>query len=207
MTESTSSLAEALKATSDRQWRQLAAAGTWWTGEQRVAIAAAGRSARTRVPPAASGLPDNAAEAAMTIAASARTLDQARIEAWVQGGLSPPALVELLSVTARTCAIDTFFRGYGEDPLPLPNAEEGEPSRTTVEGAALNHGWLPTRGPAGAPNCFSAVEAEHQSMQALHADYYLGLPEMRSLDLVKELHRAQIELLASRTSYLNDCFY
>ena len=49
--------------------------------------------------------------------------------------------------------------------------------------------------------------AEIAAMFALHGVLYLSLEEMMDLEVVKGLTRAQMELLAARTSLLNDCFY
>jgi hypothetical protein len=48
---------------------------------------------------------------------------------------------------------------------------------------------------------------EHDALHELHSSFYISLPEMRNLELVKDLHRSQLELLAARTSFVNDCFY
>jgi hypothetical protein len=60
---------------------------------------------------------------------------------------------------------------------------------------------------AGALTCFSAVQQEFDAWDDLHSQLYLSMEEMRDTSIVKDLHRAQIELLAARTSNYNDCFY
>lgn len=189
------------------EWHRLGSAGTWWCGEERVAIAQQARCARAGEPAQDSILPEVAVKAIRQIATEAHKIDQLWVTRCQDEGLEPLPMVELLAVTAKLSAIDTFFSAVGRELLPLPQPSEGEPSRETVKGADINHGWLPTRGPAGAPNCFSAVRSEHDALHELHSSFYISLNEMRKLDLVKDLQRSQLELLAARTSFINDCFY
>ena len=44
-------------------------------------------------------------------------------------------------------------------------------------------------------------------MFELHGVLYLSLDEMADPTIEKTLTRAQMELIAARTSLLNDCFY
>lgn len=196
-----------MEAAIDADWHRLGSPGTWWTGEQRVAIAGVARHARAGESPAPAALADVAVKAAATITTEAHRIDADFITHCQAGGVSPLQMVELLAIVARVSAIDTFMEGVGEPLLPLPEPRDGKPAQAEVPGAKLNHGWLPTVGRAGAPVCFSAVADEHRAWQQLHGVFYLSMDEMRDLDLVKDLYRSQIELLAARTSHYNDCFY
>jgi len=190
------------------EWDRLGSPGTWWTGTQRTEIGRQARRARDGEPVDDSELPDLVIEAIRKIAVDAHTIDQAWIQRCHERGLEPLPMVELLAVIAKLVAIDTFLEGTGEQERPLPESQKGEPSRAIVEGATINGGWLPTKGTAGAPVCFSAVAAEEQAWHELHSVLYLSTEEMRDLDVNKDgLHRSQIELLAARTSHYNDCFY
>jgi hypothetical protein len=44
-------------------------------------------------------------------------------------------------------------------------------------------------------------------MHQLQAAFYLATGEMGELDVQRGLHRTQMELVAARTSLLNECFF
>ena len=189
------------------QWQRLAYAGTWYTGEQKVAIAQVVRESQAGVALSSNALPDVVTAAARKIAVDAHLIDQAWVEECYSRGLEPLHLVELTALVAQLSTFDTYKRGIGEQPIRLPFPQSGEPSQEEVKGTRMVRGWYPTRGVAGAPNCFSAVKLEHEALHKIHSLLYLSMEEMANLEIVKTLHRSQIELLAARTSLYNDCFY
>ena len=55
-----------------QQWTELGQPGTWWTGEQRIAIAEAARAAKRELPtPDSSAITKTAQEAAVQVGAAA----------------------------------------------------------------------------------------------------------------------------------------
>lgn len=207
----TPSLAESappgIAAAIDREWDRLAAPGTWLDGHQRVSVAAQARSADHSGAVDTPTLTDPMVAAARQLSAAAMST---RAE-WVQGlydaGLDPLEYVEILGIVARLSAVDTYLRGIGAAERQLPAPQPGEPTRQVAVGAGFNGGWAPTVGEAGAPSSLSAVPAESDALFDIHGAFYLSLTEMASMDIVKELTRPQMELVAARTSLLNDCFY
>jgi hypothetical protein len=150
-------------------WRRLAAAGAWWTGAERVAIAAAARAAarcplcrerREVLSPGApggrhadaGGLPEPAVEAAHRIASDPARLSRGWREGLRAAGLGDAAYVELVGVVATLVGIDAFCRALSLPPHPLPEPLAGEPSRHTPA-AARDEGafvpMLPNRRPSG----------------------------------------------------------
>ncbi len=151
---------EDLAAAHRQAWQRLAEPGTWWTGAERVAIAAEARHAeacalcRARkaalTPNAVDGahdslgiLPAPAVEAIHRI----RT-DPARLSrGWLKGleaeGLADTHYVELVGVLAVTVAVDTFALALGLAPLPLPEPTTGEPSRRRPGAAVMQQAWVP----------------------------------------------------------------
>ncbi|MFQ5556384.1 MAG: hypothetical protein ACE5GB_02590 [Acidimicrobiales bacterium] len=192
--------------TIDREWAHLASAGTWWAGEERVAIAREARRAIAGEPPGAE-LGPVAVDAARTVAADASEITGERVSGWFDRGLDPYAYVEMIGIVARLAAVDTAHHGLGHPTRSLPDPRPGDPSRTVPRGAEVQGGWVPTVGPAGAPNALSAVPAEAGAVMDLHGVLYLSLAEMGDLTITKKLQRHQMELIAARTSRLNDCFY
>ena len=190
----------------NREWHRLQSAGTWWTGAQRVAIAAVARAARNSEPTPDVELPPPAITAAARLSADPH-VDAHWLADLEAEGLAAEPYVEVLGVVARLNAVDTFIFGIGGELQPLPDPLEGEPSREQVEGAAMSGGLVPTVGPASAPNSLSAVEAESAALLDLHGVLYLSLEEMGDLGIVKDLTRAQLEFVAARTSLITDCFF
>ena len=204
---SESEIQEDIEKVIEKQWQRLASAGTWFTGGQRVAVARLVRQAQAGQDTGSDGLPGVTIEAASKIAIDAPTIDQDWIEQCFDRGLTPLQLVELTAIVAQLSSFDTYTIGIGEVLRELPEPLPGVPGREEVKGAKLTRGWYPTRGVAGAPNCFSAVAAENEALHEIHEAMYLGMQEMADISIVKTLHRSQIELLAARTSNYNDCFY
>jgi len=190
-----------------REWARLASAGTWWTGEERISIAAEARAATRDAAP--SGILSAAAtEAARRVAVEAATIRSVDVERWADRGLDGYAYVELVGIVSRLMAIDVASFGLGLDERPLPDALAGEPTRRKPDGAEVTTGWVPTVGPANAPACMTAVPPEVDAMFDVHGVLYLSLEQMGDLEIERNgIHRTQMELAAGRTSWLNECFY
>ena len=145
-----------------RAWDRIASPGTWWTGRERVAIAAEARAAdycsfcRKRrealSPYSESGdhdsvtgdvLPAAAIDAIHRIVTDATRLTKE----WVTGlsgeGVPDTHYVELLSVVVSIRSIDGFHRAMGLLPEPLPQARDGEPTRERPSGAVIDEAWVP----------------------------------------------------------------
>ena len=122
-----------------RVWEGLGRPGTHWTGAERVAIAAAVRSARaesggsratrTRARESDRALPAIAVEAARAIAVDAARIDRK----WFRGivdALGAGAYVELVAVVVQVTAIDAFGEALGVALEPLPPAQLGAATAT-----------------------------------------------------------------------------
>lgn len=152
-----------------RAWERLGRPGTWWTGAERIAIAAEVRHAPSCAlcarrkealsPYSVSGthdhlgaLPDAAVEVIHGMIAHPSRLTQRWYEKALAGGLSEGQYVELVATAATVVMIDTFCRAMGAPPHPLPAAQPGSPSRYRPAEARHNGAWVPTivRGEHGA---------------------------------------------------------
>jgi hypothetical protein len=196
---------EDLRVAQERAWRGLAGPGTWWSGAERLAIAAEVRAAatcalcRTRKaalsPYTVSGTHDGpGALAATAVDAVHRiTTDPGRLtRAWYDGvlaaGLGDAAYVELLGVVVTVLGIDAFCRGIGVPPHALPAPEPGTPSRVRPATARAEGAWVPTI-PSGA-----ARGAERD----LYGDMPGPAPNvMRALSLVPDALRTLKDLGAA----------
>ena len=148
-------------------WQRLASPGSWWTGEERVAIAQESRNAlicrfcadrKAALSPYTfkgehsheGKLPATAVDAAHRI-----ITDQGRItRAWVENnndeGLSKEAYVELVGIVVAIFSIDEFHRALGLALESLPEPKPGEISRYRPAHISEDMGFVPTVPPDGA---------------------------------------------------------
>ena len=190
-------------------WRHLAAPGTWWTGEERVSIAAVARTAyESGESREESGLPAAATEAAALLSHQPAAISQEQINDWESRGLSAGHYVELIGIVSQLTAVDTFHRALEMELEPLPAAQGGEPSQQLPAApATITKAWVPMLGSPTIPTSLSAVPAEMAALEALHGPMYLTYEEMSDPAVTRGLTRAQTELVASRTSAINECFF
>src|SRR5437763_12146072 len=141
--------------------------GTWWTGAERVAIAAEARGAapcalcrerrKSLSPGAVQGrhdgphvLPENVVDAVHRMRSDPARLSRSWFDAVIAGGLEVTRYVELVSVTSVMAGLDYFARALGVAPLPLPTPLAGEPSRHRPAGAKDGGAWVPIIDPPDA---------------------------------------------------------
>lgn len=230
-----------------KAWARLAAAGTWWTGAERVAIAAESRAAvycqlcRERrealSPYAVDGqhdhvtgdvLPPAAVDAVHRLVTDASRLSESYVGGLPDQGLPHTHYVELISVVVAMRSIDAFHRAMGLDPEPLPEPEaSGEPSRDRPDGVVLGEAWVPIlpselakgqgSGMEGIPGpvpyvrrALTLVPDAVDWLIELSGAHYLEMTGGAMMNFEKGagvLSRAQTELIAGRTSAINECFY
>ncbi len=231
---------EDLPATHRWAWRRLAQPGTWWTGRERVAIAAEVRQAahcsycRARKvalsPDAVAGaheslgaLPDAVVEVIHRVVTDPARLSRSWYEKMRADGVTDAHYVGTIGVIVTVVSIDSFHRGLGVPPEPLPEPLAGEPSRRRPPAAKLDQAWLPmiAEGQATGPEAgifmrrrnpnvlraLSLVPDEVRGLRELSAAHYLSLEQLMNLRAGRSLRRTQIELIAGRVSALNECFY
>ena len=159
--------------------------------------------------------------------------DPARIaghwfEALKDGGLPETEYVEIVGVIACTVAIDTFCRGIGIAPPPLPEPQDGAPTRETVGEEHLNRGlaFAPTldpfvdgplqkeffpAGPPTAAHIRRALSSVPDTQRGFLAYRQRALHERvadaRFSTEYRAITHAQIELVAGRVSAINQCVY
>lgn len=148
----------------ERAWRRLATPGTWFTGEQRLAIAAESRHAhrcalcRTRKqalsPYQVNGRHDSLGvlapalvEAVHRITTDAGRITQRWVQALITDGLPDTHYVEAIGVIALLTALDTMDQALGLPQRALPVAVAGTPTRQRPIGARQALAWIPTVAP------------------------------------------------------------
>jgi len=202
-----------------------ASPGTWWTGAERLTMVAEVRRARAaeplpawRAPSDVDGLvaddhllPPAAVDAVWRLTNHPGTLTADWHRSILDRGIGPLAYVELVSVVAQANCVDRFADALELERVSLPEPVEGEPTRLVPEAAEVRLHWVPTDD-IGGPNVYlalSAVPAELVARSALSTPHYLEGQAVFG-DVVSDrfsLQRVQIELVAGRTSKLNECFY
>jgi hypothetical protein len=191
-----------------REWARLAAPGTWWSGQQRVAIAEQARRAQAGSRIGATELDETAVAATRRLAVEPAATTREIVAAQPAAGLEHPPYVELTGVVSRIAAVDAVHRALGADLEPLPEPEPGEPTRTPAPAQArLGRAYVPMVGGASIVGALSVVPAEMESQRDIHGPLYMSYEDMALYDYQGGLHRTQMELVAARTSALNDCFY
>ena len=148
----------------ERGWQRLAAAGTWWTGAERLAIAAEARNAadcplcrrrRDALSPytvdgshaslGALGAP--MVEIVHRLVNDAGRLTKRWLHAMQEAGVSEEQYVETIGVIAMITALDTFDLGLGLPQRELPAARAGTPGRHRPRGAKRDLAWVATVAP------------------------------------------------------------
>lgn len=193
-----------------REWERLASPGTWWTGSERVAIAAEARRAAgdtTGATGSRADLPLPAREAARVLSVDLGSTNRRWVESLIDAGLDYGRYVELVGVVARLAAVDRFTTALGLGREPLPEPIDGDPSRISAEGTRLSRAWVPMPQARSIVVALDHVPAETEAMKDLHGALYLTLDEMADPLIHKDLGRPQLELVATRVSVLNECFY
>jgi hypothetical protein len=173
----------------------------------------------------AGSLPEAVIEVVHRIRTDPGRLSKSWLDGVLAHGLSVERYVEIVGVVATTVALDTFARGLGWVPRPLPPPVAGAPSQQRPRGAKPGGAWVPWLEPADvteaeaglypfdrpAANIYKAmslVPAEVRGFFDVVEAQYLPGAVMRDFTReVRAITHAQIELLAARVSALNRCVY
>ncbi len=215
-----------------RSWDRLATPGEWWSGAERVSIAAESRRASALVDglpdpgPGPTELPEAAVFAVHKLIGDLPGVTLEWYEETINAeGMSDARYIELMGVLVHVWSVDEFHRALGLELEPLPDPNPGEPTRRRPEGLADHGSWPSTiaaedvaeseadiyAGMSRAPNVLAALSLHPDSVRWLNdlfEAHYLSWEDMGDMDTrVRALTRPQLELMASRVSALNECFY
>ena len=201
--------------------RALAAPGAWWSGPERLAIVREARAApecpicrsRTRSTFAtidrvehdsSNGLPPEAVEAIHGIRNDSGHLTRRWFDHVIGAGMRPEAYVELVAVVASAVVVDTFAQGVGLGLPDLPPAEPGAPTPESSKDVVDAGAWVPIArdGRFNIIRSLAIVPSARDLFFGAFDNSYYRDPETRFA-----LTRPQVELVASRVSAMNECFY
>jgi hypothetical protein len=188
-------------------WNHLAGPGPTLTGEQRVGLAAYVRAARSGDTPAWVALPTPILDLAARLFTDPATIDGSIVRA-TAADAGDPMTVEAISIASMLSAVDGTHRGLTADLEPLPIPTVGPPTGTIAQGLKRRRTHVPM--PSGAINvAFDLLPDVGQVFQDSFGSQYMTGPEMVHVDFERDpgLNRAQMEIISSRTSMHNRCFY
>lgn len=188
-------------------WKHLAGPGPTLTGEQRVGLAAYVRAARSGDTPTWIDLPVSILDLAARLFTDPATIDGSTVRA-AAADAGDPTTVEVLSLVSMLSAVDGAHRGLTADLEPLPTSRAGPPTGIVAEGLKQRRTHVPM--PNGAINvAFDLLPEVGQVFQESFGAQYMTGPEMVHYDFERDpgLNRAQMEIISSRTSMHNRCFY
>lgn len=195
--------------------------GTWWTAEERLAIFREARQALecklcearkvSLSPYGVDGRHDSFGDLDdLTVEAIHRMrTDPGRLtKTWfdaISGPIDARAYVELVAVVSVSVIIDTFTESLGLAFLELPQPAEGEPSRKDFDQAAEDGAWVAITKPnpetrANIVRALGSIPPEQGNFWQVFRHHYLSADG-------RAIAPPQIELVAARTSALNQCFY
>ena len=202
-------------------WDYLGQPGNWWTGDERLAIAEEVRSSNPRkIWERVGNLEDysKSTEATLSsyekavvrlVANETSAIDKATFDG-ISAFMGDNKYAELAAVISQIVPIDHLFDSLGIEREKLPVAIEGQLSferpSELVEGVA----FLPTFSTHGLPHVavsLSLAQADNARRMLLVRAMYSGSSFGEMIWEHRNLSRPQIELVAARTSALNECFY
>jgi alkylhydroperoxidase family enzyme len=149
-----------LAAAHDHFFERLRRPGSWWTGAERVAIAAEARQAKSCAlcrqrkaalsPFSIDGAHDAAVSFAEPVVEAVHRLvtDPGRLtQRWfadvTRTAMTPEAYVELVSIVAALMSIDSFCIALGIPLRELPAPEPGSPTGYRPASARMEDAWVP----------------------------------------------------------------
>ena len=202
--------------------------GAHWSPAERVEMVSQVRAAFNAAPieppwrPASEAgatsdvLPTAVVDALWRITQHPGTLSKEWHDQVLGSGVDAVAFVELASIAAMASLVETFTFAVGAPSPELPSSSSQSDVDKTADqpvlpSSAVDSHWVPTTDFAG-PNirkALSAIPSELQMQGALlDAHYVPGGAMARDLgEFVWSLERTQMELVATRTSTMNECFY
>ncbi len=173
---------------------------------------------------AATDLPPAIVDAVHRVVRDPGRLSRRWADEVMAAGVSDGQLVELVSVVCTVMLVDGFARAIGADASPLPEPVAGEPSRERPSEAVDEGYFVPTIPYAVGqelglydvapfiPNVgrgLSLVPDAVRSARDLMVAHYMKYEQVATdwEPRGRPISRSQMELVASRTSAKNDCFY
>lgn len=188
-------------------WTHLSRPGAIYDGAERRAILDSARSCTGRVPTTGNVVPEEIAELTGTLYCDPAAVDE-RLVRSAADTHGEGAAVEVISIVSMLSAVDSAHRALGVELEALPDPVPGPPTGHISSGLQRRRTHVPM--PQGAiPSALDLLPSEAFAFQESFGPQYMTGREMGFSNFERSpgLNRAQIELVSSRTSLLNGCFY
>ena len=202
-------------------WDNLGKPGGWWSGGERIEIAEEIRDSSS--PSIAERIVDfsnysNEATSGITpfvravtrkVAYESSSIDKDIFDQIV-AVIGEDQYAEITAIASQLIPIYHLADTLGYDREQLPNAEPGAPSSERPDGLVEGVGFLPTFPTNGVPHVavsLSLAQADNARRMLLVRAMYSGKDFGEMIWTHRNLSRPQIELVAARTSAINECFY
>jgi hypothetical protein len=202
---------------------RFARSGEWWTGAERIAIAAQSRTVyecsfckerkealspyavtgRHKIDAAFDGvLPDEMIDILHLAMTDPTRMTASAIEQLSSAGLTDAHYVEALGIGVALRSIDQACRGLGVPASDafvamMPPRQPAPPNDDLWDENSIFYGL----------RAMSLVPDAVRDLRTLSAAQYLPLDKALDFSYGRTLGREQLELLAGRVSAINDCFY
>lgn len=230
-------VSQAVDALHADEMKSFSKTGTWGSAEQRTAVAAIARKARCEAGLHESvgdealcdtvELPAAVRRLAVAVALGGQEIDLEFCRQAQSEGVTEGAYVEIVAVVSRLVNLDVFARGIGVPSRPLSAPADNTKPSFERPSEAIDEGFYTASvpcAPAGGAlakslygdgpvgnilRAVSLVPSEaHRVISLIKQQYF---PAEKLLDFSSEsdhaLSRAQIELVATKVSEHNQCFY
>ena len=199
-----------------RFWTRLASPGAWWTGAERIAIAAEVRNAWTcslcrarkeaLTPAAVQGphdhlgaLPEAAVEVIHRVTTDPGRLSKRWFDEVMAAGLTVEQYLEIIGTLVALISVDWFCRGIGVPLHPFPEPHAGAPSAHRPAGATQRDAWVPMIPPENAVGPEADIYGGHAVGNVIRA-MSLVPDEVRTLRDLGNAHYLPIDQVRNPTA-------
>ncbi len=198
-------------------WEHVRSPGSWWTGAERVALAAEARYAdacdlcaarKSALSPGAvrgehrcaGVLGRDLVDVVHRVRTDPARLSRAWFDSVIAGGLQVAAYVELIGVLTMVTGVDYFARALGVATFPLPEPRSGPFSCYRPNGTKAGAAWVPMLAPEDA----CGPEADLYPPGALVPNIVRALSlvpaEARMLQVLAAAHYLPVEQIPDPTA-------
>ena len=188
-------------------WNHFSRPGPTLSGPDRVEVLAAARNGKAPEQAGAAWFGPAIATMTDTLYGTPKAMNGSIVAAAVEEA-GDPTTVEVIGLVSMVAALDGTHRALGAALEPLPEPQTGAPTGIITDGLKRRRTHIPVP-PGPIPVVLDLLPEEGAAFQAMFGPQYMTGWEMALNDFRRHpgLDRAQMEIVSSRTSMHNECFY
>jgi len=188
-------------------WNHFARPGPTLRAHERIELLAAARAGDIAAGVEKAWFGPAVATLADTLYAKPKAMDGSIVAAAVEEA-GDPITVEVIGLVSMLAAVDGTHRALGAELEPLPTPLPGDPTGDIADGLKRRRTHIPVP-PGPIPFVLDLLPEEGAAYQAMFGPQYMTGWEMAMDGFFRQpgLNRAQMEIVSSRTSIHNQCFY